>query len=66
MKKKIKLWHSHFKYLVGNPPQVSYREIAILNDHGCSTRLNIKTGAYTIYKLMKAIQSIHKVEKHVD
>ena len=50
---RIKLWHNHFKDLLGKPPESKTSTITNI-----SNLLNIETGIFTKYELEKAIKSI--------
>ena len=50
---RIKLWHNHFKYLLGKPPESKSSTITNISNF-----LNIETGIFTKYELEKAIKSI--------
>ena len=61
-KEFIKLWHAHFKELLGKPTSISTNDDINERSDQDITKLDIKTGLFTSYELTKAIQ-IFKAEK---
>ena len=57
-KERIKLWHDHFKELLGKPTSISTNDDINERSNQEITKLDIKTGLFTSYELTKAIKSI--------
>ena len=57
-KERIKLWHDHFKELLGKPTSMSTNDDINERSDQYITKLDIKTGLFTAYHLIKAIKSI--------
>ena len=57
-KERIKLWHDHYKELLGKPIAISTNDDINERSEQDITKLDIKTGLFTSYELTKAIKSI--------
>ena len=57
-KERIKLWHDHFKELLGKPTSISTNDDINERSDQDITKLDIKKELFTAYELTKAIQSI--------
>ena len=57
-KVRTKLWHDHFKELLGKPRSISTNNDVNERSDQYITKLYIKTGLFTAYELTKAIKSI--------
>ena len=55
---RVKLWHYHFKELLGKPTSISTNDDINERSDQDITKLDIKTGLFTSYELTKAIKSI--------